>query len=165
MDTSLNSHRAPFQILVFHYRFEGQIPLYLILKRADAEYWQPVAGGGEGNENPRQAAIRETFEETGLRVENKLIPVPPAHFISVYSTFNKLLWGPHVTIIPQYTYGTEVSSCNVVLSEEHTEYVWMDYEQAIVSLYWTDNIAALKYLHHKIKHWFKNINYGESTFL
>ena len=59
--------RAPFQVLVFAFfptqdsEFE-----YLLLKRSDERWWQGIAGGGEGNETPLEAAKRETFEETGI---------------------------------------------------------------------------------------------------
>jgi len=122
MDTPLNSNRAPFQVLVFLYRIENSKPLYLILKRSDADYWQPVAGGGEGDENPQQTGVRETFEETDQRINDKLIVIPLTQFVSVFETFNKLLWGPQVTIIPHYLFGCEVLDSEVKLSEEHTEY-------------------------------------------
>jgi 8-oxo-dGTP pyrophosphatase MutT (NUDIX family) len=35
-----------------------------------APWWFPVGGGIERNESPQEAAIRETFEETGLVISN-----------------------------------------------------------------------------------------------
>ncbi|MDX9955097.1 MAG: NUDIX domain-containing protein, partial [Anaerolineae bacterium] len=59
--------RAPFQVLVYPYRrkLDGQIEIAL-LKRADAGYWQGIAGGGEDPESPLEAARRETYEESGI---------------------------------------------------------------------------------------------------
>jgi dATP pyrophosphohydrolase len=59
--------RAPFQVLVYPYlkagagRFE-----YALLKRSDAGYWQAIAGGGEDDETPLEAARREAYEEAGI---------------------------------------------------------------------------------------------------
>lgn len=57
--------RVPFQVLAFLRRLDANGPEYLVLKRADLSVWQGVAGGGEGDESPREAAIRETMEEVG----------------------------------------------------------------------------------------------------
>ncbi|MDP9310318.1 MAG: hypothetical protein M3R24_05410 [Chloroflexota bacterium] len=48
--------RAPFQVLVFpyHQRSDG-IYVFAVFRRADDPYWQGIAGGGEGDETPRQA--------------------------------------------------------------------------------------------------------------
>ena len=58
--------RVPFQVLGFLRRLDADGPEYLVLKRADLSVWQGVAGGGEGDESPREAAIRETMEEVGV---------------------------------------------------------------------------------------------------
>ena len=60
--------RAPFQVLVFPYRknLQNQFEFALLL-RADEGFWQGIAGGGEDDETPLEAARRETFEETGIK--------------------------------------------------------------------------------------------------
>ena len=63
--------RAKMQVLIIPYiKNEDEIK-YCIFDRADTEdnedFWQFVAGGGENDENPLEAAIRETWEETGLK--------------------------------------------------------------------------------------------------
>ncbi len=61
--------RAPFQVLVIPFRRTGTVPEFAVLKRSDASYWQFVAGGGENDETPAQAATRETEEEIGITGE------------------------------------------------------------------------------------------------
>jgi dihydroneopterin triphosphate diphosphatase len=41
----------------------------LILKRVSERsgYWQPVCGGIEPGETPKEAAVREVFEETAIK--------------------------------------------------------------------------------------------------
>ena len=59
--------RAAFQILVIPYRIMDNSPLYCVFHRADLDQWQFIAGGGEEDETPLEAANRETFEESGVQ--------------------------------------------------------------------------------------------------
>lgn len=59
--------RAQFQVLVIPFRETvGGKHEFAIFKRADGGYWQFIAGGGEDNESPADAAKREAEEEAGL---------------------------------------------------------------------------------------------------
>lgn len=40
---------------------------FCFLLRAEEGFWQGIAGGGEDDETPLDAARRETFEETGIK--------------------------------------------------------------------------------------------------
>ena len=59
--------RAPFQILAIPYQIVNASPLCCVFHRADHDQWQFIAGGGEDNETPLEAAKRETFEEGGVQ--------------------------------------------------------------------------------------------------
>ena len=59
--------RAPFNVLVYPFRRGGDGAYeYALLGRADEGWWQGVSGGGEDDESPLEAALRETTEETGV---------------------------------------------------------------------------------------------------
>jgi len=62
--------RAPFQVLIFPFHRTDSNLEYAIFRRADAGYWQGVAGGGEGEETPLEAARREAKEEAGISPES-----------------------------------------------------------------------------------------------
>ena len=64
--------RAPYQILVIPYKVIQGDPLFCVFRRSDCGQWQFVAGGGEDNEMPIEAAKREIFEETGITADNTL---------------------------------------------------------------------------------------------
>ncbi len=123
--------RAPFNVQVFLYRQTdaGDFEVALF-KRSDAGFWQGVAGGGEGDETPLQAARRETCEETGLLPDapflqlDTVMPVPVTEFSASH------LWGDDLYVIPQYTFGVLVGDDPIVLSREHTEYRWLSYVEA-----------------------------------
>ena len=57
--------RAAFQILAIPYQIIDGAPRYCVFHRADHDQWQFIAGGGEDEETPLEAAKRETFEEGG----------------------------------------------------------------------------------------------------
>jgi dATP pyrophosphohydrolase len=65
--------RAAFQVLVLPHRQTTQSTEYALFRRADADYWQGVAGGGEAGESPLQAARRETAEEAGLVGDHEFV--------------------------------------------------------------------------------------------
>ena len=59
--------RAPFEVLVYPYRGlpDGRF-VYALFRRADAGFWQGIAGGGEDGETPLEAVRREAYEEAGI---------------------------------------------------------------------------------------------------
>jgi len=65
--------RAPFKILVIPFRRTAAGVEFAVLQRRDAECWQFVAGGGEDDESPGQAAERETKEEIGIAAHGRLL--------------------------------------------------------------------------------------------
>ena len=62
--------RAPFQILAIPYRLVYSEPIFCILKRSDADWWQFITVGGEDNETPLETAKREILEEAGITSGN-----------------------------------------------------------------------------------------------
>ena len=113
--------RAPFQILSIPYRIINCCPYYCVFHRADHDQWQFIAGGGEDNETPFEAAKRETFEEGGVCsgkwVELKSLAYIPA---AVISEKHRRHWGKDIYVIPEYTFGFECRK-DIELSHEHTE--------------------------------------------
>lgn len=87
--------REPYQVLVFLRKRINEQNRYLVLKRADMHVWQGVAGGGEEGETPKEAAIRETFEETGVHIDS----------IRQFSSVAKL---PVLDVVGSHLWGTGV---------------------------------------------------------
>ena len=143
--------RAPFQVLVLPYRITDDRTIrYALLKREPTTggYWQPIAGGGEDNETPEQAATRETFEEAGIPVDSEFIRLDSVAMIPVEAW--DFLWGDDVLVIPNYSFGVRVDSDELMLSSEHTEYRWANYDDAREMLHWDDNRTALWELNHRL---------------
>ncbi len=140
--------RSPFQVLVIPYLIEDSRVLYACLKRSDEGNWQFIAGGGEDDETPLEAAIRETAEEAGIETTAKLQPLETLTMIPGASVSD--LW-KDVLDIPEYTFAVAVYSRRLIISDEHLEYCWCDYETARTLLKWESNRNALRELHHYIK--------------
>lgn len=143
--------RAPFQILAIPYKIMDGSPLFCVFHRADMNEWQFIAGGGEDNETPLEAAKRETAEESGLKsqkwIELKSLAYIPAVVIHQKHRRN---WEKGTYVIPEYTFGFECSE-DVKLSQEHTECAWLAYEEAIKRLKWDSNRTALYELNCRLR--------------
>lgn len=143
--------RAPFQVLVFPYRKNLQDQLeFVLLLRADGGFWQGIAGGGEDDETPLEAARRETFEETGIKPTSTIMQLDTVESVPVIEFKDSSLWGEDVFVIPQYCFGVSISHSEIKLSDEHSEYGWFTYDQAIQLLKFDGNKTALRELNQRL---------------
>ncbi len=140
--------RSPFQVLVIPYLIEDHKALYACLKRSDDGYWQFIAGGGENGETPIEAAIRETAEESGIETTAAILPLETLTMIPGSNVSD--LW-KDIPVIPEYTFAVPAYSRRLILSEEHSEYCWCDYETARELLRWKSNRDALQELHRYVQ--------------
>ena len=118
---------------------------FLLLKRANKKIyghlWQGVAGKIETGESAWQAALRELDEETGLK--------PIRMFIADYvSKFYEQI-GDRINLVP--VFGIEVESEEVRLSDEHTEFRWMDVDEAEESLVWNGQKEGVRKVYGMLK--------------
>ncbi len=144
--------RAPFQVLIYPYRQIGDDAFeYALLKRSDVGYWQAIAGGGEDNQTPIEAARRETHEETGLPQDSPFLQLDTVLPIPVIEFRDSYLWGDNVYVIPQYCFGVWARDKEIVLSREHTDYRWLKYEGAHSLVRYEGNKIALWELDRKLR--------------
>lgn len=135
--------RAPFQILSVPYRFIENELYFCVFRRADSDVWQFIAGGGEDDETPFEAAKRETIEEMGIDPINikQLICIAyvPAEVIAENKRQH---WDKNTYVIPEYPFAFE---CNAdpTISREHSEYQWLPYNDARKLLKWDSNKVAM----------------------
>ena len=136
--------RAPFQILVFLRRHKGEESEYLLLKRADMGVWQGVAGGGEGDETPIVAAIRETREETGVEISD-IVDLKSVAELSVIDVAGYYRWGEDIRVIPEFAFLADVpSDAKIKISCEQAEvYEAGSGVQAMQLLEWDSNQQAI----------------------
>ena len=105
---------------------------FLLLKRAEKEIypglWQMVTGAVDGEcEKAFEAALREINEETGLK---------PVQFW-VVPNINEFYWPEKDTIYQIPVFAALVNSnAGVVISDEHTDYKWVNKDEALKLLAW-----------------------------
>ena len=120
------------------------VPEFLILKRNKNKIyehlWQGVAGKIEKDEKAWQTAIRELKEETGLDPSNIFIA---DHVSRFYETK-----GDRVNLVP--VFGIEVSSKDVILSDEHVDFKWVHYADARNTLVWNGQKKGLEVINDMI---------------
>jgi dATP pyrophosphohydrolase len=141
--------RAPFQVIVFPYKFVDSKLFVLIGKRVDGDYWQAISGGGENAESPLEAAKRELYEESGLNGDDwqqldSMCMLPKTHYLGHKN------WPDKTLVIPEYAF---VVRCDGYpkASDEHSELLWTEAERASSLLKYDSNKIALWELSQRIK--------------
>jgi dATP pyrophosphohydrolase len=142
--------RAPFQVLVLPYRRSGARIEYAVLRRADLGVWQGIAGGGEDDETPDEAARREAFEEAGISASSTVQRLVSVSAIAVEHFSGRQSWDPSLATIPEYSYAVDADGQSLHLSVAHTEFRWVDFEEGLAMFEWESNGTALRELHERL---------------
>lgn len=147
--------RAPYQILVLPYRSTsaGEFE-YAVFQRSDGGYWQFIAGGGEDDEMPLQAARRESWEEARIPSNCALIPLQSMCMVPV--TNFSVVWPPLPSgeeryVIPEYAFAVDGAGCEIVISSEHSTWAWLSYSAAVAILHFDSNRTALWELNQRLQ--------------
>ena len=117
---------------------------FLILKRNEKKLyehlWQGVAGKIEKDEAAWETAIRELKEETGLDPVKMFVADHVSQFYEKH--------GDRVNLVP--VFGIEVDSKNVILSDEHIEYKWVDFKEAFDTLVWNGQKKGIQTVYNMV---------------
>ena len=103
---------------------------FLLLKRNKNKLyehlWQGVAGKIEKDEKAWETAVRELKEETGLAPKKMFVADHVSRFYEKHKD--------RMNLVP--VFGIEVDSKDVILSDEHIDYKWVDFKEAFETLVW-----------------------------
>ena len=123
------------------YRYTAKGILFLLMKRnlnkVYEHLWQGVAGKIEEGETSSEAAIRELEEETGLSPINMFVADHVSKFYEAH--------GDRINLVP--VFGIEVDSENIILSEEHISYKWVNINEALDTLVWNGQKKGIQTVH------------------
>jgi len=134
--------RAPFNVLVIPFLRHGDDALlYCVLRRADEGWWQWIAGGGEDDETPIAAAQRETMEQASLTGPFFALSSQARVPVNAFSARNH--WPADLYVIPEHHFAVAARSREIKLSQEHSEFRWLPYNEAFALLRWQSNQTAL----------------------
>ncbi len=138
--------KTPISALVLIHTKDLQV---LIMERADkAGYWQSVTGSLEAGESPKQAAMREVLEETGLDANQyDLQDWQASNTYEIYPHWRHR-YAPGVVENVEHLFGLELpQALPITLApDEHTRYEWVDWREAANRVFSWTNIDALKRL-------------------
>ena len=142
--------RAPFQVLVLPYRRTTNTREFAVFSRRDYPCWQGIAGGGEDDEAPLEAAKREAFEEAGLSSAGEFTPLQSLCTVPVIEFRDNRTWDPALYVIPQYSFGVDCARQSLVLSHEHDALEWLPYAEAHARFTYDSNRTALWELNQRL---------------
>ena len=110
---------------------------YYLLLRYISDHWGLVKGHVETNETEKQTLIREIYEETKLE-EFEIIPN-----FKESSTYTYLRNNQRFDKLVSY-YLVKSNNFNIIISDEHKEYIWLKYEEAIDRVTYKNTKVILK---------------------
>ena len=138
--------KKPISSLILIYSEDFKV---LLMERADKKgFWQSVTGSLEDNETPKDAAIREVFEETGIDTSQyQLEDWNLSHIYEIYAHW-QYRYAPHVTHNQEHIFGLKVpTTIPIQLSkDEHVQYLWVDWHEAMDKVFSWTNVEAIKKL-------------------
>lgn len=138
--------KTPVSALVLIHTEDLQV---LIMERADkVGFWQSVTGSLEAGETPRQAAIREVLEETGLHAEQfELQDWQVANTYEIYPHW-RYRYAPGVTSNVEHQFALVLPSTLPIqlAPDEHLQYAWVDWREAAQRVFSWTNVDAIKRL-------------------
>ncbi len=131
-------------VSVYIFRLTPKGPQYLALHRRKeidrlGDTWQSVHGGIEEGETATQAAARELFEETGLKVID-LWSLNVVEMFYVYQS-DEIVLNP--------AFGAQVDG-EVRLGTEHDQYQWLNLQEIKEIFIWPGQRRAVQTLHDEI---------------
>tara|TARA_Y100000590_G_scaffold415838_1_gene514074 strand:- start:232 stop:693 length:462 start_codon:yes stop_codon:yes gene_type:complete len=128
---------------------------YLLLKRSPNKIypniWQCVTGKIKDNEKAYQTAIREVHEETKLNA----IKLWTVEHVNLFFEAQK----NRINLIP--VFGMEVNTKNVILSDEHTDYIWCDINLANEKILWNQQKIGLLTFHNMLQGTKEKLSFSE----
>ena len=125
--------------------FTTKFKVLLLKKNSKRDLWQSVTGSIELGENPYDTALRELQEETGInKQKSDLIFDDLSHKFMIYSEWIDR-YEESTYSNKEYIFSLKLNDeVSVKLSREHSNYKWVDLNEAIHLVFSWTNKAALK---------------------
>jgi len=122
-------YKRPQSVLVVICTRGGE---FLMLRRTHpGQFWQSVTGSLAPGESPRSAALREVWEETGLRVGSALIDLKHSVLFPIVRAW-RARYAPNVCFNREYWFALVLETRRMIRLNplEHLEYRWLSAERA-----------------------------------
>jgi dATP pyrophosphohydrolase len=152
-------YKIPESVLVVIHTEDLEV---LLIERADKPgFWQSVTGSKDTNDEPlAQTAIREVFEETGIRAVARPLAANEIHtsclkdwhLANTYEIYPvwRHRYEPGVTRNTEHVFGLRVPrTIPIALApREHLNHVWLPYREAADRCFSPSNAEAILQLPH-----------------
>ena len=119
---------------------------FLILQRAETEsyggFWGFMTGGKRDNETVAQVVVRELEEETGLKPKSMWAT---EYLVQFYEPEYDSIW-----ILPLIVAVVDQDK-NVVLSDENSDFKWLDADQAKHLVSWKNLVDSIENLSEELE--------------
>ena len=159
-------YKIPESVLVVIHTADLDV---LLIERADkAGYWQSVTGSKDAEGEPLvQTAIREVFEETGIRVVEETPGARPesnavyvrnlrdwqlSNIYEIYPVWRHR-YAPGVTRNTEHVFGLLVPRDIPILlaPREHVDHIWLPYREAADKCFSPSNAEAILQLPNHVR--------------
>lgn len=133
-------YKRPESVLVVVYTRTGEV---LLLHRKECDFWQSVTGALNWGETPKEAAVRELAEETGLSPET-LVDCRVSYRFVIYPAWRHR-YAPRVVENKEHVFRLELDEPLPVALDagEHDTYDWLMRDAAVKRVDSHTNIVAI----------------------
>ena len=143
------NHKIPESVLVVIHSADLQV---LLIERADKPgFWQSVTGSKDALDEPLvETAMREVFEETGIRIGGDGVPIDHLRdwqLSNVYEIYPvwRHRYAPGVTKNTEHVFGLQVPRdiAITLAPREHVQYCWLPWREAADRCFSPSNAEAI----------------------
>lgn len=142
----MKNYKRPESVLVIMVA-ENTGRVLMMRRKDDPDFWQSVTGSLEPHENSAaDAALREIKEETGFNPQpSQLHDLSKSIIFEIFPHFRHR-YAPDVTHCKEHWFKFVLSDEQTPLLTEHTEFCWLEPQQAAeLTKSWSNSQAILEF--------------------
>ncbi|WP_439294796.1 dihydroneopterin triphosphate diphosphatase [Lonepinella sp. BR2882] len=124
-------YKNPISVLVVLYA-QNTGDVLMLQRQDDPDFWQSVTGSLAENETPKQTAIREVLEETGIDIKAENLALFDCNEWITFEIFPhfRYKYAPNVTHCKEHWFLLALPDERVPQLTEHLAYQWINPKQA-----------------------------------